>query len=156
MAITPGSRQRETTGTDRNPLNAMQEPIGSMDNPGSRTSNVNEVDLPPGETVHRTGNLGSSRPGGTERNRSLTTTLIIAAVVLLAGFLIAMYLGNNRSDMATGTGSTQPPVADSNNGTGSDATGSTTPPAQPAPGSGDTTNNTTGGSTGTTTPPANP
>lgn len=155
MATTPGSRRRETSGSDRDTLNPMQEPIGSMDNPGSRTSDINEVNLPPGETVRRTGNLGSTNSprASTGRSRSFTTTLLIAAAVLLAAFLVAIYLGNNRSDIATGGGDTQAPIADNENGAGSDATGSTTPPPQQtAPGTGDA-DTTTG--TGTT-PPANP
>lgn len=157
MATTPGSRRRETrtdiTGDDRDTLTPMQEPLGSMDNPGSRTSNINEVNLPPGETVRRTGNLGttngaSSSTTGT-RGRSLTTTFAIAAVVLIAAFLFALFLNNNRSDLATNSG-TPAPVADSDTVPNTDTTGSTTtPPPQSTPGAGDT-------GTGTTTPPANP
>lgn len=158
MATTPGSRRRsDITGDDRDPLTPMQEPLGSMDNPGSRTSNINEVNLPPGETVRRTGAFGTAnQPASTARNgRSFGTTFAIAAVVLLVAFLVAMYLGNNRSDVAT-TNGTQSPIADTTNGgNGSDTTGSTTtaPSQQTAPGTGDA-----GGSagTGTTTPPANP
>ena len=162
MATTPGSRRRETrtdiTGEDRDTLNPMQEPLGSMDNPGSRTSNINEVNLPPGETVRRTGNLGTAntpRASTTERSgRSFTATFAIAAVVLLAAFLIALYMGSNRSEVAT-TNGTQSPIADTTNngGTTNDATGSTTAPSQQtAPGTGDAGT----GNTGTTTPPANP
>lgn len=159
MATTPGSRRRETrtdiTGDDRDTLTPMQEPLGSMDYPGSRTSNINEVNLPPGETVRRTGNLGttsSSEAATTRRGgRSMTTTFAIAAVVLLAAFLLALFLGNNRSDVATGTGNAPAPVADSDTTPGTDTTGSTTtpPPPQTTPGSG-------AAETGTTTPPANP
>lgn len=165
MATTPGSRRRETrtdlTGDDRDPLNPMQEPLGSMDRPGPRTSDINDVNLPPGETVRRTGNLGttaSPRASTAERSgRSFTATFAIAAVVLLVAFLVALYLGNNRNEFATGTGSTQAPVANTDNGTTpGDTTGSTTtPPQQTAPGTGDA-NSTTGGTTGATTPPANP
>lgn len=160
MATTPGSRRRETrtdiTGDDRDTLTPMQEPLGSMDNPGSRTSDINEVNLAPGETVRRTGNLGGTSrtpTSTTERGgRSFTATFAIVAVVLLAAFLIAMYLGNNRSDVATDTGGMQAPVADSETATGDEATGSTTtPPPQTAPGSGDAGSGNTG-----TTAPANP
>jgi len=165
MATTPGSRRRETrtdiTGDDRDTLTPMQEPLGSMDTPGSRTSDYNEVNLPPGETVRRTGNLGttnSPRAATSERaGRSFTSTFAIAAIVLVAAFLIALYMGNNRSDVATTTGS-QSPISDTtNSGTNStDTTGSTTTPSQQtAPGTGDASN-TTGGNAGTTTPPANP
>ncbi len=169
MAITPGSRQRGTrtdiTGNeDRDTLNTMQEPLGSMDRPGPRSSDINELNLPPGETVRRTGNLGTaSDPAATtttgrsaRSGRSFTATFAIAAAVLLAAFLIAIYMGSNRSDIAT-TGGMQAPVADSATGTSGDTTGSTTAPSQQqtAPGAGDAGGNATGG-TGTTTPPANP
>lgn len=169
MATTPRQRGTRTdiTGDDeRDTLTPMQEPLGSMDNPGSRTSSINEVNLPPGETVRRTGNLGTVNTPGTSStsstsaarsgSRSFTATFAIAAVVLLAAFLIAIYLGSNRSDVAT-TGTTQAPVADSNTGASgsSDTTGSTTvaPSQQTAPGTGDAGGTTTGG---TATPPANP
>lgn len=181
MATTPGSRRRDTRtdilGEEGDNLTPMQEPIGSMDTPGSRTSSINEVNLPPGETVRRTGNLGSAnspRASTTERGgRSFTATFAIAAVVLLAAFLIALYMGSNRSDVATTNGA-QSPIADTTNngGAANDTTGSTTAPSQQtapaggttgnttpsqqtAPGTGDA-NSTTGGTTGTTTPPANP
>lgn len=158
MATTPGSRRRETrtdmTEDDRDTLTPMQEPLGSMDYPGSRTSSINEVNLPPGETVRRTGNLGTTNSSGaptTGRDgRSMTTTFAIAAVVLLAAILFALFLGNNRSDVATGTSGTPAPVADSVTTPGTDTTGSTTtPPPQTSPGSDDA-------ETGTTAPPANP
>ena len=158
MATTPGSRRRETrtdiTGQDRDTLYPMQEPLGSMDRPGIRTSETNEMNLPPDKTVRRTGNLGVT---GAERGgRGFTATFAIAAVVLIAAFLIALYIGNSYRDVAT-TNGTQSPIADTtNNGTTNDTTGSTTTPSQQtAPGTGDA-NNTTGGTTGTTTPPANP
>jgi hypothetical protein len=157
MATTPGSRRRDTrtdiTGDDRDTLTPMQEPLGSIDTPGSRTSDYNEVNLPPGETVRRTGNLGttnSPRAATSERaGRSFTSTFAIAVIVLVAAFLIALYMVN--------TGS-QSPISDTtNSGTNStDTTGSTTTPSQQtAPGTGDASN-TTGGNAGTTTPPANP
>lgn len=167
MATTPqaprrGARTDITGNEERDTLNTMQEPLGSMDRPVSSTSDINEVNLPPGETVRRTGNLGRSNTPGTSTasdvgnrgGRSFTATFAIAAVVLLAAFLIAMYLGSNRSDVATTTGTTQAPVADSTTGApASDTTGSTTvapsqQPQQTAPGTGD--------AGGTTTAPANP
>lgn len=163
MASTPGSGRRETgmgiAGDDRDTLTPMQHPLGSMDAPGSRTSDFNEVNLEPGETVRRTGNLGTAnatRAGTAERSgRSFTATFAIAAVVLLAAFLIALYIGSNHSDVAT-TNGTQSPIADTTNGgPGSDTTGSTTTPSQQtAPGTGDA--GTIPGNSGTTTPPANP
>lgn len=158
MATTPGPRRRETIADsrddERDTLTRMQEPLGSMDRPGSRTSDLNEVNLPPGETARRTGNPGTTgRPPSdtaARGGRSFVNTFAIAAVVLLVAFLIAFYMGTNRNDLATGTGTTNPPVADSNStATPDDATGSTTAPApQTAPGAGD--------ASGTTTPPANP
>lgn len=177
MATTPGTRPRGTRtdiggNEDRDTLNTMQEPLGSMDRPGSRTSDINEVNLPPGETVRRTGNLGMSNDPvasttTARTGRSFTSTFAIAAVVLLVAFLIAIYLGSNRNDVAT-TGGMQAPVADTDTGTTGDTTGSTTAPSQQtAPGTGDAGGNTAGstgeaggttGGTGTTTPtaPANP
>jgi len=158
MATTPGPRRRETIAggrdDDRDTLTPMQQPLGSMDRPGSRTSNLNEVNLPPGETARRTGNPSTAErpPSDTAARggRSFVSTFAIAAVVLLVAFLIAFYMGTNRNDLATGTGTINPPVADSNSTTTpDDATGSTTAPApQTAPGTGD--------ASGTTTPPANP
>lgn len=174
MAITPQTPRRgartdtDITGNDeRDTLNTMQEPLGSMDRPVSGTSDINEVNLPPGETVRRTGNLGrSNTPGASTSSdvsnrggRSFTATFAIAAIVLLAAFLIAIYLGSNRSDVATTTGTTQAPVADSTTGTTNgttpnDTTGSTTvaPSQQTAPGTSDAGDTTTGGGTA----PANP
>ena len=100
MATTPGTRPRGTrsdiTGNEeRDTLNTMQEPLGSMDRPGPRTSDLNELNLPPGETVRRTGNLGTTiDPAGTtsgtaaRTSRSFTSTFAIAAIVLLAAFLM--------------------------------------------------------------------
>lgn len=166
MATTPGTRPRGTrsdiTGNEeRDTLNTMQEPLGSMDRPGPRTSDLNELNLSPGETVRRTGNLGTTiDPAGTtsgtaaRTSRSFTSTFAIAAIVLLAAFLIAIYLGTNPSDIAT-TGGMQPPVADTQTGTSGDTTGSTTAPSQQtAPGTGNAGGTTSGGTT--TTPPANP
>lgn len=166
MATTPGSRPRGTrsglSGDDtRDPLNPMQEPLGSMDRPMPATSDINEVNLPPGETVRRTGNLGTTNAPRastttTREGRSFTATFAIAAVVLLVAFLIALYLGNSGSNVATAPSAT----------TTGDQTGSTTtaPIQQTAPGTGDAGNgtggttggNTTGGTTGGTTAPANP
>ena len=158
MATTPGSRRRDTrtdiTGDERDTLTPIQEPLGSLDRPRSSTSDVNDVNLASGETVRRTGNLGTAnaqRASTADRGgRSFTATFAIAAVVLLVAFLIALYLGNNSRDVAT-TGGNQSPIADTTNGgNANDTTGSTTtPPQQNAPAGG-----TTGGSN--TTPPANP
>lgn len=148
MAITPGSRGRETrtdfTDEERDTLNPMQEPLGSMDRPGRRARD--DVNAAPGEAVRST---------ATRRGRTFTTTLAIAAAILLAAFLVTLYIGSNRSKLATGTGGTQAPIADSTTGsaTGGDATGSTTVPTQKtAPGTGDVG----GSNSGTTTLPANP
>lgn len=159
MATTPGPRRRASAGIrdddDRDTLTPMQEPLGSLDRPGSRTSDINEVNLPPGETVRHTGNLSTTNSPPPETvargGRGFVSTFAIVAVMLLAAFLIASYLlGTTRDDIATGTGTTNPPIADSNSvKTSDDATGSTTAPApQTAAGTGD--------SSGATTPPANP
>ena len=161
MATTPGSRRREpraeTGAEDRDTLNPMQEPLmqeplGSINRPTPR-SDRNEANLGAGDTMRRSAGAGtaSSQPTSTTARggRSFITTIAIAAVVLLVAFLIALSLGNDRRETATGTGN-QAPVADSNTGTsGDDTTGSTTPPAQQtAPGTGD--------AGGTAQPPANP
>lgn len=162
MATTPGSRRRETrtdiTGEDRNTLSSMQQPLGSMDTPG--TSDFDEINLGPNETVRRTGNLGATNParGATTEptGRSFTATFVIVAAVLVAAFLLALYFGNNRSDIATAPGASEAPVAATGSGTSNDTTGSTTiPPQQTVPGSG-AAKTTTGTTTGTTPPPANP
>jgi hypothetical protein len=165
MATTPGSRRRETrtdiTGEDRNTLSNMQQPLGSMDTPGSSTSDVNEVNLGPTETARRTGNLGAtntSRGVTPDRSgRSFTATFAIVAAVMVVAFLLALYLGNNRSDVATAPATTQAPVAATGTGTTDDTTGSTSMPStQTAPGSG-AASDTTGGTSGTAMPPpANP
>lgn len=169
MATTPRGTRSGVTGSDeRDTLNPMQEPLGSMDRPGPRTSDINEVNLPPGETVRRTGNLGTTNTPGTSsttsRNgRGFGSTFVIAAAVLVVAFLIALYLGSNRSNVAT-VPSAQPPVAETTpNGTTGDQTGSTTAPSQQeapapqqsAPGTGDAGGTGTG-TGGSTTAPANP
>ena len=165
MATTPGSRRRETrtdiAGEDRNTLSSMQQPLGSMDRPGSSTNDTNEVNLAPNDPVRRTGNLdttNTTRGATMERTgRSFTATFAIVAAVLVVAFLLALYFGSNRSNMATAPATTQAPVATTGAGTTNDMTGSsTTPSPQKAPAGNGAADSTTGGTTGTTTPPANP
>ncbi len=154
MATTPGSRQRDTdtTGDDRSTLNPMQQPLGSMDLPGSRTVDTNAVDMRPGETVRGTGNLGSTsaRTVAARSGRGFTGTFLVVAVVLVAAFLIALNFGNTHTNLATGNGAGQAPIANSSGGSSDDTTGSTTLPVQPTAPAGSGT--TTGGSTA----PSNP
>jgi hypothetical protein len=143
MATSPGSRQRDTrTGTARDDrdlidpmVDPMQEPLGSMDRPVPRGRDLDDLNLTPGDP----GYTGTPRPIADRRGGSATTSFAVVAVLLLAAFLVALYLGNNRSQVATGGGS-QAPIADSNGATGIDTTGSTTtpPPPQTAPGTGTT------------------
>lgn len=167
---TPGSRRRDGrselgTDEDRVPLTAassspftnMQEPLGSMDRPVSSRADENDLNISSDGVTRRAGNLGRTESASTAArgSRSFTTTFAIAAVVLVAAFLIALWLGNNRSDIATAPPANQPPLADSTQpGTGaSDTTGSTTAPVQQtAPGTGDAGGATTGTGTGTTAP----
>lgn len=153
MATTPGTRRRPTgtvtAGDDRDLIDPMQEPLGSMDRPAPRLDDLN---LTPSGTVRRPGEPGYAAPpraGG-----SATSTFAIVAAILVAAFLVALYLGNNRSKVATGPGTTQAPIADSTGGTtGNDTTGSTTtPPPEAGSGSPDAP------ASGTTTapPPASP
>jgi hypothetical protein len=126
----------------------MQEPLGSMDRPVSRTSDDNDVNLgrSPG-TVS-----GVSR----DRGRGFTTTFAIIAAVLVAAFLVALFLGADRTNEATAPIDTQPPVAEIAPGTADDTTGSTSPaqPQDAAPATGGTGTGT--GTGGGTTAPANP
>lgn len=153
MAISPGSRRSDTRSTvsgepDPTPLNPMQEPLGSTERPVYRTSDDNDVNLS-SDGTRRTGNLGTL--GG--RSRGITTTFAIIAAVLVAVFLIALFMGVDGINEATAPVGTQPPVAEVP-GTTDDTTGSTTtPPPAPAQESAPATGNT---DTGTTTPPANP
>ena len=151
MALSPGSRRRDTTTSGDQPrdpaLDPMQEPIGSMDRPISRTSDDNDVNLGT-STSSRSYGTGASR----ERGRGLTTTFAIVAAVLVAAFLVALYLGSDRGNQATAPIDTQAPVADTAPGTADDTTGSTTTPAAPqdaAPAEGT-------GTGGGSTAPANP
>lgn len=152
MAISPGSRRRDPQGTGNPaPLGSMQEPMDTPEAPVSRTSDDNDLNLNHEGTHRRAGNLDTTY--STRNGRSFTTTFVIAAVVLLAAFLIALYLGSSRTNVATNP-SPQAPVADTSPGTAggtTDATGSTTAPKpqQTAPGTGDA-------GTGGTTAPANP
>lgn len=154
MATTPGPRRRETrtdvTGDDRVTVNPMQVPPGSMDRPGLRTNDINESNLPPGDKVGPSGNRGTAprNPSVERGGRSFSATFVIAGAVLVAAFLIALYIGNNQSDVAT-INSTQSPIADTTNSDRTiDTTGSTsTPLPQTPPGTSDA---------GNTTAPANP
>jgi len=155
MATTPGSRRRDTdiTGDDRSTLNPMQQPLGSMDLPGSRTADNNEVNMRPGETVRGTGNLGVNAARTTtaaRTGRGFTGTFLVVAVVLVAAFLIALYFGNSHTNIATGNGTGQAPIANSTSGSTTDTTGSTTVPVQPIAPAG------SGTTTGGTTAPSNP
>ena len=155
MALTPVSRRRDNRTTvsddptqDQAPLGNMQEPLGSMDRPISRTSDNNDVNISSSGTGRTTGNLGTTP----DRARGFGATFAIIAAVLVAAFLIALYLGNNRTNTASAPGTTQAPVAETSPGTSNDTTGSTTPtqPQQTAPAAGGSGNATgTGNGTGT-------
>jgi len=162
MATTPGSRRGERTpgleGETPNPapLNPMQEPLGSYETSTTRTSDANDVNIRNTGTGRSAGNFGMARSSD-RRGRGFGATFAIVAAVLLAAFLVALYMGATGSNVATGPGSTEAPVAQStpgntgNTGNPSDTTGSTTPAApsqEEAPAAG-------GNATGTgTTPPA--
>lgn len=147
MAMTPGSRRRDTRTTvsgeepqDTAPLNPMQEPLGSMDRPTPRTSDDNDLNISTNGAGRSAGNLG--RTGTTERGRSgFATTFAIVAAILVVAFLVALYVNSDRANVAT-TPSTS-----------SDTTGSTTPATPPATAPDTTGDTATGGST---TAPANP
>ncbi|WP_421696067.1 hypothetical protein [Aestuariivirga sp.] len=159
-STTPGSRQRSSrpefagddervplTAASSSPLTNMQEPLGSMDRPVPR-NDENDLNLNQDGVTRRAGNLGRTETVGAERGgRSFTTTFAIAAVVLVAAFLIALWLSSNRTDVATAPAGTEAPIADTTApGTANDTTGSTTAPIQQtAPGTGDA-------GTGTTAP----
>lgn len=166
---TPGSRRRDgrselgdddgrvpLTAASSAPLTNMQEPLGSMDRPGSSRADENDLNISSDGVTRRTGNLGRTETASTAArgSRSFTTTFAIAAVVLVAAFLIALWLGNNRSDVATAPPANQPPLADSTQpGTGAnDTTGSTAPIQQTAPGTGDAGGTATGTGAGTPAP----
>ena len=164
MAMSPGSRRRDNRTTDdpQDPasLNPMQEPLGSMDRPISRTSDDNDLNISSNGTGRTAGNLG--RTGTVDNRRSSSgfmTTFAIIAAILVAAFLIALYVNSDRTNVATTPSTT------------GDTTGSTTPATPPAttqdtaPATGDTGNTGTGTDTDTgtgtgtgsgTTPPANP
>ena len=151
MATSPGSRRSDTRNTvsgdpDPTPLNPMQEPLGSMERPISRTSDDNDVNLSSDGTRRTAGNLGTTGKRG--RGRGFTTTFAIIAAVLVAAFLIALYLGSDRTNEATAPTTTPPPVAEAP-ATTDDTTGSTTtaPSQESAPATG-----TTGTGSGTTAP----
>jgi hypothetical protein len=150
MAITPGSRRRDPRTTvpgeqpqDHVPLGTMHEPLDPMGRPISRTSDDNDVNL----TTAETGRTTADRSAG----RGFTTTFAIIAVVLLAAFLVALYLGAEGTNTVTAPSDTVPPVADTAPATPGDATGSVTPvqpvgpepvqPVEPAPAPGGTTVN---------------
>jgi hypothetical protein len=126
MAMSPGSRRRGEEPEDQSPdapLNPMQEPLGSMDRPVPRTSDDNDVNLASDGVGRRAGNLDRTDTAAA-RGRGFTTTFAIVAAVLVAAFLVALYLGSNRFN------DTQAPVADTTPGTApsGDTTGSTTTP----------------------------
>ena len=150
MAITPGSQRRDTQTTlpgdqpgYQSPLGAMQEPLDPMDRPISRTSDDNDVNLTHTETGRTT--AMDQRTG-----RGFTTMFAIVAAVLLAAFLVALYLGAEGTNTATAPSGTVPPVADTAPATPDDATGTTTTvqPVDPAPAP--------GGTTAPANPPAEP
>jgi hypothetical protein len=149
--MSPGSRGRDNRTAsgdpprDEAPLGAMQEPLGSTERPVSRTSDENDVNLGTRTTTSRTGTV--------DRGRGFTTTFAIVAVVLLAAFLVALYLGSNGTNEATAPTGTQAPVAETSPATPDETTGSTTPATpQDAPATGGSGTGTGGG----TTAPANP
>ena len=149
MAILPGSgttgsRPRDThpdfagddervplTAASSSPLTNLQEPLGSMERPAPRSSE-NDLNIPRDGRRERV-DLASAGRG----SRSFTATFAIAAAVLLAAFLIALWLGSNRTDVATApagdtTGSTTAPLQQTAPGTGDAGTGAGTPaPASP-------------------------
>ncbi|MCA3572575.1 MAG: hypothetical protein IOC86_01570 [Aestuariivirga sp.] len=142
MAMSPGSRRPDAP---LNPAegNPMQEPLGSMDRPIPRTSDDNDMNLASNGAGRRAGNLGRTGSAGA-RGRGFTTTFAVVAAILVAAFLVALYLGSERYNQATAPSDSQAPVAD------------TTPGAAPA---GDTTGSTTPAAPGSGTgapPPANP
>ena len=103
MAMSPGSRRRDNRTTfpmttqDPAPLSAMQEPLGSMDRPIPRTSDDNDVNISSSGTGRSAGNLGTHRPSTRARAAGFTTTFAIIAAVLVAAFLIALYVGSDRT-----------------------------------------------------------
>lgn len=153
MAISPGSRRRDTrtaaSGSETpSPLTNMQEPLDEPERTVSRTSDDNDLNLNREGTHRHAGNLDTTYTARDGRN--FTTTFVIAAIVLVAAFLVALYLGSNRSNVATNP-APQAPVAQTAPGAAggsNDATGSTTTPRpqQTAPGTGDA------GTAGGTTP----
>ena len=100
---------------------------------------------------HHAAELGAN--GTTRSTRRFTLTFAIAAFILVAAFLVALYLSSNRMDVAINTApqapetNTAPGPAGGSNG----VTGSTTAPRpqQVAPGTGDAG---TGGNTAPATP----
>jgi hypothetical protein len=130
----------------------MQEPLDPMDRPISRTSDDNDVNLAHTESA-RTANAMDRRSG-----RGFTTTFAIVAAVLLAAFLVALYLGAERTNTATAPSDNVPPVADTAPATPDDATGSTTTvqPAQPDADQPAETAPAPGGATTPANPPAAP
>lgn len=153
MAITPGSRRQDTRlGSDEQqaPLGTRQDPTDPLERPLPRTGSESDLNLSRDGTTRRTGSPASAYAA--RDGRSFTTTFVIAAIVLVAAFLIALYVGSSRTNVATNP--VNPPVAEtvpSPAAPPSDATGSTTTPQQTAPGTGDAGSGGTG-----TTAPANP
>lgn len=161
MVTSPGSRRRDNRTTasgeplqDPAPLGAMQEPLGSMDRPISRTSDDNDVNINESGTGRSAGNLGTTGRAR-DTGRGFTTTFAIIAAVLVVAFLIALYVGSDRRMNEASTG-TQAPVAETTPTAPDDTTGSTTTPTQPqqtAPAEGSGTGTGTGAGS---TAPANP
>ena len=166
MATTPGSKRRDTRTTssgelppDPETLGTMQEPLGSMDRPVHRTSDMNDLNISNNGASRTAGNLGTT--GSAERRgRGFTATFAIVAAILVAAFLVALYFGAGRStNEASAPSGTQAPVAETAPGSTTDTTGSTStaPSQETAPATGTTGTGSTTGGTGTgTTAPANP
>jgi YD repeat-containing protein len=127
----------------------MQEPLDPMDRPISRTSDDNDVNLSYTEAGRTT---ATDRRSG----RGFTTTFAIVAAVLLAAFLVALYLGAEGTNTATVPSDTVPPVADTAPATPDDATGSTTTvqPTEPDTAEPADTPPAPGGTTAPVNPPA--
>jgi hypothetical protein len=156
MAITPGSRRRDTQSTgdqprDTVPLGTMHEPMDPMGRPISRTGDDNDVNLTSTE---------SGRPAAMDRRsgRGFTATFAIVAAVLLAAFLVALYLGAGGTNTATAPRDSVPPVADTAPANPDDATGSTTTvqPIEPEPAQPLETAPAPGGTMAPANPPADP
>jgi hypothetical protein len=143
MAMSPDPRRRDTRNTppgeqprDPAPLGNMQEPLGTTGRPVSRTSDDNDVNLANTRTGRTNGITGTTDGADRRAGRGFTTTFAVIAAVLLAAFLVALYLGAEGTNLVTAPTEPVAPVADAPPATPGDATGSTTPvePTEPAPG----------------------